>query len=132
MNADAQVRVLVCASGSGGHLFPARYVIESLQARGAQVCFVGAGAPLEQEIIASTGGVSQIHPVQTVMLEEYDYSAKIQMVDSGDQRGRYVYLLIDGDGFVIHFMTDRWRDREDWPTLFYPILQSFRHAELAQ
>jgi len=52
MSPDSQKRrVLVCASGSGGHLFPARYIIEELKAKGLEVSFLGAGAPLEPEIL---------------------------------------------------------------------------------
>lgn len=49
------VSVLVAASGSGGHLYPARLIIEALQAEGATVSFVGSGRPLEETIIAPTG-----------------------------------------------------------------------------
>ncbi len=55
MSQSNAIRVLVCASGSGGHLFPARYVIEALKHQGASVTFVGAGARLEEEIIGPTG-----------------------------------------------------------------------------
>lgn len=55
MTNDSSTRVLVCASGSGGHLFPAKFVIEELKARGADVAFLGAGKPLEREILGSLG-----------------------------------------------------------------------------
>ena len=50
-------RVLVAASGSGGHLMPARYIIEALQSLhpDAKVEFVGSGRVLEGTIIDPTG-----------------------------------------------------------------------------
>jgi len=56
MNSDLkELRILVCASGSGGHLFPARYIIEELKLKGVSVSFLGAGAPLEPEILGDLG-----------------------------------------------------------------------------
>ena len=52
---EQKTRVLVAASGSGGHLYPARLIIEALLEEGAEVCFVGSGRPLEETIIAPTG-----------------------------------------------------------------------------
>lgn len=46
------MKVLVTASGSGGHLFPARFIMEELLARGEEVAFVGSGRELEQSILA--------------------------------------------------------------------------------
>jgi UDP-N-acetylglucosamine--N-acetylmuramyl-(pentapeptide) pyrophosphoryl-undecaprenol N-acetylglucosamine transferase len=45
--------VVVAASGSGGHLFPARFIIESLRANysAARVLFIGSGRELEHSII---------------------------------------------------------------------------------
>lgn len=50
-------RVLIAASGSGGHLLPALYIANELkrQAPDVQIDFVGSGRPLEQEIIGKAG-----------------------------------------------------------------------------
>lgn len=49
----ASPRVLVSASGSGGHLFPAAFIIQALRQMfpDAQINFVGSGRELEREII---------------------------------------------------------------------------------
>ncbi|MCI5065402.1 undecaprenyldiphospho-muramoylpentapeptide beta-N-acetylglucosaminyltransferase [bacterium] len=46
--------VLVAASGSGGHLMPAKLIAEALHEKGYQVAFVGSGRRLEEEIFAHT------------------------------------------------------------------------------
>ena len=43
--------ILIAASGSGGHLMPAKLIAEALLEEGAAVSFVGSGKPLEEEII---------------------------------------------------------------------------------
>jgi UDP-N-acetylglucosamine--N-acetylmuramyl-(pentapeptide) pyrophosphoryl-undecaprenol N-acetylglucosamine transferase len=52
-------RVLITASGTGGHLFPARFIIEALQAdnnaTSTKIHFVGSGRPLEKTILGKTG-----------------------------------------------------------------------------
>ncbi len=48
------MKVLVTASGTGGHLFPAKYLIETLKKRGLDVFFVGSGRRLESEILEDT------------------------------------------------------------------------------
>lgn len=51
MSVDEQSKtILVAASGSGGHLMPARFICEALLTEGYQVEFAGSGRPLEQEI----------------------------------------------------------------------------------
>jgi len=49
------MRVLIAASGSGGHLMPALYLAEEFRARGDQVLFVGSGRPLEARLIDAAG-----------------------------------------------------------------------------
>jgi UDP-N-acetylglucosamine--N-acetylmuramyl-(pentapeptide) pyrophosphoryl-undecaprenol N-acetylglucosamine transferase len=51
------LRVLVAASGTGGHLIPALHIVRALQAQnpGAVVEFVGAGRPLEEKLITGNG-----------------------------------------------------------------------------
>ncbi|MCB0321736.1 MAG: UDP-N-acetylglucosamine--N-acetylmuramyl-(pentapeptide) pyrophosphoryl-undecaprenol N-acetylglucosamine transferase, partial [Bdellovibrionales bacterium] len=45
--------ILIAASGSGGHLMPARLIGEALVSMGITVSFVGSGRPLEEEIFRS-------------------------------------------------------------------------------
>ena len=49
-------KVLIAASGTGGHLFPALYLARALQAKepGIEVHFLGTGRPLEEKIIGAT------------------------------------------------------------------------------
>lgn len=56
------LRVLVAASSSGGHLFPALFIARALQARlpGAVIEFIGAGRPLEDRLIVANGYVRHI------------------------------------------------------------------------
>lgn len=55
--ASSAVRVLIAASGTGGHLIPALHIAHALQAAapGVQIEFIGSGRPLEQKIIAGAG-----------------------------------------------------------------------------
>lgn len=50
-------RVLLAASGTGGHLFPALYIGEALKeaAPGTEIEFLGSGRPLEEQIIGKAG-----------------------------------------------------------------------------
>jgi UDP-N-acetylglucosamine--N-acetylmuramyl-(pentapeptide) pyrophosphoryl-undecaprenol N-acetylglucosamine transferase len=61
------IRVLIAASGSGGHLLPAAAVAAALQEKGAIVEFVGSGRPLEEKIIGSAG--LKRHVIRTVGLK---------------------------------------------------------------
>lgn len=61
------IRVLIAASGSGGHLLPAAAIAAALQERGALVEFVGSGRPLEEKIIGSAG--LKRHVIRTVGLK---------------------------------------------------------------
>ncbi len=47
--------VLIAASGSGGHLMPAKLIAEALVKKDVDVSFIGSGRPLEQEILGSLG-----------------------------------------------------------------------------
>jgi len=47
-------RVLIAASGSGGHLMPARYLADVLARRGYEVHFVGSGRRLEEDIFRAS------------------------------------------------------------------------------
>lgn len=51
--ARGEFTVVVSASGSGGHLFPARFIIEALRAQypKVRVVFIGSGRELEKSII---------------------------------------------------------------------------------
>ncbi|MBX7145277.1 MAG: undecaprenyldiphospho-muramoylpentapeptide beta-N-acetylglucosaminyltransferase [Oligoflexia bacterium] len=57
-------KVLIAASGTGGHLLPALAIAQALRERGTQVEFVGSGRPLEERLIVGAGFVR--HIVQTV------------------------------------------------------------------
>lgn len=46
--------ILIAASGSGGHLMPARYIADALADRGYEIHFVGSGRRLEEDIFGST------------------------------------------------------------------------------
>ncbi len=50
-------RILIAASGTGGHLFPALYIARAIQKLdpGVEIQFVGSGRPLEEKIIGATG-----------------------------------------------------------------------------
>jgi len=50
-------RVIVAASGTGGHLFPAVHIATEVRRlkKEAQILFIGAGRPLEEKIIDSSG-----------------------------------------------------------------------------
>ena len=50
----SQQRIFIAASGSGGHLMPARYVADALADRGYEIHFVGSGRRLEEDIFGST------------------------------------------------------------------------------
>ncbi len=52
---NSTIRVLITASGTGGHLMPALAVMKELQNRGVEVRFAGSGRPLEEEIIGGAG-----------------------------------------------------------------------------
>jgi UDP-N-acetylglucosamine--N-acetylmuramyl-(pentapeptide) pyrophosphoryl-undecaprenol N-acetylglucosamine transferase len=56
------LRVLVAASGTGGHLIPALHIVDALRevAPGAVVEFIGAGRPLEDKLIVGRGNVRHI------------------------------------------------------------------------
>lgn len=59
-------RVLIAASGSGGHLFPAVYIAQALNAIESDIAidFLGSGRPLEASIFAKAGS----YPVHTVKI----------------------------------------------------------------
>ncbi|MBX7138616.1 MAG: UDP-N-acetylglucosamine--N-acetylmuramyl-(pentapeptide) pyrophosphoryl-undecaprenol N-acetylglucosamine transferase [Oligoflexia bacterium] len=50
-------RILIAASGTGGHLFPALFIAKKIRALSptAEVAFVGSGRPLEIEILGKSG-----------------------------------------------------------------------------
>ena len=53
---NKEVRVIIAASGTGGHLFPAVYIAKAFQAKCPQLklVFIGSGRPLEEKILGST------------------------------------------------------------------------------
>jgi UDP-N-acetylglucosamine--N-acetylmuramyl-(pentapeptide) pyrophosphoryl-undecaprenol N-acetylglucosamine transferase len=56
------LRVLVAASGTGGHLIPALHIVKALEkaAPGSVIEFIGAGRPLEEKIIVGNGYVRNV------------------------------------------------------------------------
>jgi UDP-N-acetylglucosamine--N-acetylmuramyl-(pentapeptide) pyrophosphoryl-undecaprenol N-acetylglucosamine transferase len=53
---ESKFRVLIAASGTGGHLFPAVYIANELRDKySAEVQFIGSGRPLEQKIVEGAG-----------------------------------------------------------------------------
>lgn len=53
----ATLKVLVAASGTGGHLIPALHIVRAIQSLrpGVVIEFVGAGRPLEEKLIVQNG-----------------------------------------------------------------------------
>lgn len=56
-SAGDKKKILIASAGTGGHLFPARYIAEALLKKDAafDIRFIGAGRPLEAEIIDKSG-----------------------------------------------------------------------------
>lgn len=54
---DKPVRVIIAASGTGGHLFPAAYVAEAFKKKCSELTleFIGSGRPLEEKILGHQG-----------------------------------------------------------------------------
>ena len=69
-----QIRFLIAASGSGGHLFPAVFIAEALSSvtehSGKKVVvsveFIGSGRPLEAEIIDKRGYMRHVYAAAPV------------------------------------------------------------------
>ncbi|MCO6430897.1 MAG: undecaprenyldiphospho-muramoylpentapeptide beta-N-acetylglucosaminyltransferase [Deltaproteobacteria bacterium] len=59
-------RVLIAASGTGGHLFPALFIARAFQriSSSCQVEFIGSGRPLEEKVLGSAG--FKIHTISMV------------------------------------------------------------------
>lgn len=59
------LRVLIAASGSGGHLFPALHIARAIVAEssGAVIEFVGSGRPLEAKLIDPHGFKRHVVPI---------------------------------------------------------------------
>ena len=57
MNTSPTPKILIAASGTGGHLLPALYIARALQRKNpnVQIEFVGSGRPLEEKIIGGAG-----------------------------------------------------------------------------
>lgn len=65
-NKEKRITILIAASGSGGHIFPALYVAESLKEllpNKINIEFVGSGRPLDHKLIPSAG--YKLHIVST-------------------------------------------------------------------
>ena len=56
---SAPLRILIAASGSGGHLLPAVFIARAFQRQAAgrnlEILFVGSGRPLEETIVGGAG-----------------------------------------------------------------------------
>lgn len=63
-------RVLIAASGSGGHLYPAVFIADAIrrEAPEAEIEFVGSGRPLEAKIVEGAG--YKRHVIRTVGLKK--------------------------------------------------------------
>jgi UDP-N-acetylglucosamine--N-acetylmuramyl-(pentapeptide) pyrophosphoryl-undecaprenol N-acetylglucosamine transferase len=61
-------RILIAASGSGGHLFPALHIARAIKsaAPDARIEFVGSGRPLEEKLIVQNGFVRHIVKISGV------------------------------------------------------------------
>lgn len=59
------LRLLIAASGSGGHLLPARYIAEAVRAQvpDVQLLFVGSGRPLEEKLLDAHGFARAVVPI---------------------------------------------------------------------
>ncbi len=55
MNSPAERCVLIMAGGTGGHVFPALAVAESLRARGVTVHWLGTAAGIEARVVPAAG-----------------------------------------------------------------------------
>lgn len=52
---NATIKVLIMAGGTGGHVFPALAVARELEARGAQIVWMGTRAGLEAKLVPQAG-----------------------------------------------------------------------------
>jgi UDP-N-acetylglucosamine--N-acetylmuramyl-(pentapeptide) pyrophosphoryl-undecaprenol N-acetylglucosamine transferase len=63
------IKVLIAASGTGGHIFPALFIARALQEqatviqRTIQIEFVGSGRPLEERLIGGAGFARHVVPL---------------------------------------------------------------------
>jgi UDP-N-acetylglucosamine--N-acetylmuramyl-(pentapeptide) pyrophosphoryl-undecaprenol N-acetylglucosamine transferase len=50
-------RILIAASGTGGHLMPALYIAQAIKAKApnADIEFIGSGRPLEETVLGKAG-----------------------------------------------------------------------------
>ncbi len=56
MSENKKIKAIIAASGTGGHLFPARLIAEELQKNhDVDILFIGAGRPLEEKLIDGAG-----------------------------------------------------------------------------
>lgn len=58
MSEDKKItKIIIAASGTGGHLFPARLIAEELKnnIKNLEILFIGAGRPLEEKLIDNAG-----------------------------------------------------------------------------
>lgn len=82
----SQVRVLIAASGSGGHLLPAVWIASALKEQAhkqgfkIEIEFVGSGRPLESKIVDSAG--YKRHVVQTVGVVGRGFKGLLQFISS--------------------------------------------------
>jgi len=73
-------RILIAASGSGGHLLPALFIAKAFRARDAnsQIEFVGSGRPLEEVIIGRNG--FKCHKISAVGLKNRGLKGLLEFI----------------------------------------------------
>jgi UDP-N-acetylglucosamine--N-acetylmuramyl-(pentapeptide) pyrophosphoryl-undecaprenol N-acetylglucosamine transferase len=80
-----QLRVLIAAGGTGGHIFPALQIARAFKEWGAgggdeavRVEFIGSGRPLEQQVIESAGFIR--HEIPIVGLKSRGFSGLFEFL----------------------------------------------------
>lgn len=73
-------RILIAASGTGGHLMPALYIAQSIKSKipSAEIEFVGSGRPLEETVLGKAGFQRSV--VDIVGLKKRGISGALQFL----------------------------------------------------